>query len=83
MTSNYSSSQQEFLSYQAGLCTDLDSGIMNCPDARIYLAKSKLKDPDQPSFLQALHGHDSDKWIQAMKEEISGLLSRNTWTRVD
>ena len=71
------------MAYQAELATDLDSGILNCSDARVYLTKSKLKDPDQPSFLQAMHGHDSEKWIEAMKEKIAGLLSRNTWKRVD
>ena len=28
-----------------------------------------------------MHSHDSDKWIEAMKREISELLIRNTWKR--
>ena len=64
------------------MSTDIDSGIIDCTDVRIYLTKSKLKDPDQPSFLQAMNGHDSDKWIEAMKIEVSDLLARNTWKRV-
>ena len=82
MSMEYPSSQQEFLAYQAELSTDLDSGIIDCTDARVYLTKSKLKDPDQPSFLQAMNGHDSEKWIEAMKLEIADLLARNTWKRV-
>ena len=69
---------QEFLAYQAELSTDLNSGVIDCADARIYLTKSKVKDPDQPSFLQAMNGHDLDKWVEAMKTEILGLLARNT-----
>ena len=60
---------------------DLNSGIIDCSDSRAYLTKSKLKDPDQPSFLEAMHSHDSDKWVEAMKREISELLVRNTWKR--
>ena len=29
-----------------------------------------------------MHSHDSDKWIEAMKREISDLLARNAWKRV-
>ena len=82
MEKEYSSSQQEFLAYQAELSTDLNSGIINCSDARVYLTKSKIKDPDQPSFLQAMNGNEADKWIEAMKTEIADLLARNTWKRV-
>ena len=81
METDFTSSQQEFLAYQAELSTDLDSGIIDCMDPRVYLTKSKLKDPDQPSFLEAMHSHDSDKWVEAMKREISDLLARNTWKR--
>ena len=34
-------------------------------------------------FLEEIHGHDSYKWIEAMKEEIYGLLALNTWKRVN
>ena len=76
------SSQNQFLAYLAELCTDLDSRIVDCTDANVYLSKSKLRDPDQPSFHEAMHGKDSEFWIEAMKTEVLDLLSRNTWERV-
>ena len=30
-----------------------------------------------------MNGEDSDRWIEAMKIEIAGLLARNTWKRVN
>ena len=83
INSSFSSSHDEILAYQAELSTDLDSGIIDCADVRAYLTKAKIKDPDQPSFTEAMNGEDSERWIKAMKIEIAGLLARNTWKRVN
>ena len=83
INSSFSSSHDEVLAYQAELSTDLDSGIIDCADVRAYLTKAKIKDPDQPSFTEAMNGEDSERWIEAMKIEIAGLLARNTWNRIN
>lgn len=57
---NTKSSQEQHLAYLAELSTGIDSKIVDCMDARIYLSKSKLRDPDQPSFHEAMHGKDSE-----------------------
>ena len=77
--SNYQDYQ---LAYLAELCTDFDTGIINCADPRAYAAKMKLKDPDTPSLHEAMHGADAEHCIAAMNAEIQQLIKQNTWEPV-
>ena len=58
---------------------------MDIADPRVYNAKFAKRgtDPDSPTFHQALSGIEADKYIEAMKEEITNLKRMNTWTLVD
>ena len=71
------------MAYQGVLHTDFKNGLSHCSDPRAYLAGSrKHQDPDSPSFSQAMTGANQSEWEEAMKLEISTLLSQNTWKRV-
>ena len=73
------------LAYQAELQTDLDTYEVTMTDPRVYNAKFAKRgmDPDSPTFNQAVAGPEADKYIEAMKEEISNLKRMNTWILVD
>ena len=50
----------------------------------VYLSQVQLLATSNPNgepttFLEALASKESDKWIQAMKEEVDSLRSRRTW----
>ena len=73
------------LAYQAELQTDINTYEVDIHDPRVYTAKfdKRGSDPDAPTLKQALSGPDSDKYIEAMKEEITNLKRMNTWILVD
>ena len=73
------------LAYQAELQTNLDTYEIDITDPRVYNAKFAKRgmDPDSPKFNQAVSGQDADKYIEAMKEEITNLKRMNTWILVD
>ena len=72
------------LVYLSSMYVCHDTGLENITDPRMYLARSKTKkdNPDMPSFQQAMHGPDADKWIKAMQFEVATLVQQNTWTPV-
>ena len=47
-------------------------------EAYAHLAK-KNKDPDTPSYWDAVTGEEADFWYDAMDEEIDNLVKRRTW----
>ena len=63
----------------------MDSNEYNITDPRIYNAKFAKRGtgPDAPTFNQALSGLEADKYIEAMKEEITNLKQMETWILVD
>ena len=73
------------LAYHAELQTDMVTSQPNITDPRIYNAKFNKKklDPDSPTFHQAMSGDEADKYIEAMKEEVTNLKRMNTWVLVD
>ena len=76
------SSHSAALAYTAELDTDINTGDMNCTDPRAYAAKTKLHDPDQPSYHEAMSGAHAPDYITAMKKEIRALIQQNTWIAV-
>jgi hypothetical protein len=74
--------QEETLAYHAALETDYSTGDYNGCDPRAYAAIHRLHDPDSPSFHEAMHGPDSEHYINAMKTEIAQLLKQKTWERI-
>ena len=73
------------LLYQAELEIDMDAYENHITDPRVYNAKyvKKQSDPDTPIFKEATSGLEADKYIDAMKEEISNLKRMKTWVLVD
>jgi len=73
------------LAYHAELQTDMNSFEIDISDPRVFNAKFSKRgtDPDAPTFHQALSGIEADKYIEAMKEEITNLKRMNTWILVD
>ena len=70
--------------YLADLSSDLDLGLLNTVDHRAFAAKSKKKkDPDMPSYFEALSSPEAEEWIKAMQTEVKELLRIKTWTRMD
>ena len=51
---------------------------------RILLADLKINsDSDSPTVNLALNGREKESWYNAIKEEIDGLIERNTWTLIN
>ena len=73
---SYTESQ---LAYQADILTDLKTGEINCTDPRAYAAKSRLHDPDTPTYHEALTGVHAHKYEEAMKIEIRQLIKQSAW----
>ena len=49
------------------ISTDLDTGILNCSDPRVYAAKVRREnDIDNPSFHEAMHGNHAIYYQKAM-----------------
>ena len=73
------------LAYQAELQTDMNTFEPDIVDPRVYNAKYAKRgtDPDAPTFHQAISGQEADKYIEAMKEEITNLKRMDTWILVD
>jgi hypothetical protein len=62
--------QEVQLANAAELETDFETGIVKCCDPREYAAKMKLHDPDNPSFNEAMHGNETEQYVEAMFIEI-------------
>ena len=73
------------LCYQAELETDMETFESNITNPRVYLAKyaKKQNGPNTPIFHQAMASDNADKYIAAMKEEITTLQRMKTWELVD
>jgi hypothetical protein len=76
------SSQDSRLAYVADLSTDFDTGLLNCTDPRAYVAKTRNKDPDTPTYQAAMTGPHADEYRKAMELEIRQLLIQRTWNRI-
>ena len=76
------SNQKQQLAYLAILTTNLDSFDVEYDDPRCYAAKFKLKDDDSPSYYEVIHGPHSEKYVEAMKLEVSQLVLQNTWEQI-
>ena len=74
--------QETSLAYMATLETDLETGEENCLDPHAYAAKHNIKDPDNPSYNDALTGPHAAEYESAMIKEIRQLLKQRTWTSV-
>jgi hypothetical protein len=74
---------QSQLAYLAELLTCPDSGILDIMDPRVYAAKVRGNDADNPTFQQAMNGPDADEYIKAMKLEIHTLVGQRTWESVE
>ena len=68
------------LAYQAELQTDMNTYEIDITGPRVYNAKFSKRgtDLDAPTFHQALSGSDANKYIEAMKEEITSLKRMST-----
>jgi hypothetical protein len=75
-------SHQATLAYHAEVVTDYDTGELNIADPRVYAAKVRRNDPDNPSFKQATEGPHASEYIEAMKLEVATLVSQRAWTAV-
>jgi hypothetical protein len=43
-----------------------------------------LTDQDEPAtYMEAMEGHESDKWLEAMESEIRSMYENQVWTLVD
>lgn len=80
---NANNYQQEQLAYQVFQSADTLTNCVECSDTRAYLASTKKKDPDIPSFFEAMQSPESMEWIKAMKIEIKTLVEGRTWKRID
>ena len=55
-------------------------------DYVVYLQESEFDcgiDEDLVSFSQAMNGNESDKWFDAMKEELNSMAINNVWELVE
>ena len=52
----------------------------NFCDPIIFQAMTKKKDPDLPTYHEALTGYDHEGFCKAMGKEICELDSKNMWT---
>jgi hypothetical protein len=73
---------QAQLAYLAEMFTCQDSGILNIDDPRVYAAKLRGNDADNPTFQQAMNGPNANEYIKAMHLEIHTLVAQNTWESV-
>ena len=70
------------LAYLAEIHTCLRSGLVDISDPRVYATK-KGTDPDMPTFHQAMNGTKAEQYVEAMKEEVTGLIRQRTWKYID
>ena len=70
------------LAYATELQTCYDTGLVNITDSCIYAAKRRGSNPDNPTLQQAVHGPNSEEYVNAMKLEILTLISQKTWSSV-
>jgi len=66
--------------YFAEIQTDMVSGEIYISDPKIYAAKRN--DPYMPSFYETVRGEFAEQYLEAMKEEISCLISQKNWKTV-
>ena len=67
------------LAYLAEILTCPDTGVMNLNDPRVYAAKQRGGDADNPTFQQAMNGPAVEEYIAAMKLEVETLVAQRTW----
>jgi hypothetical protein len=75
-------SYEATLAYNAEVVTDYDTGMIDIVDPRVYAAKVRRNDPDNPSFKQATEGPHASEYIEAMKLEVATLVSQRAWSAV-
>jgi hypothetical protein len=75
--------QHAQLAYMAELLTCSDTGLVDITDPRVYATKLRGKDPDMPTFQQAVNGSEAAEYITAMQLEIHTLMGQHTWETVD
>jgi hypothetical protein len=75
-------SYEATLAYNAEVVTDYDTGMIDIVDPRVYAAKVRRNDPDNPSFKQATEGPHASQYIEAMKLEVATLVSQRAWSAV-
>ena len=44
-----------------------------------YALKTQFHDPDNPTYMEALSGKNSEEYFKAMDDEIQILMKRDTW----
>ena len=67
--------------YQAYLDVDDETDTYGFRDPIVYQAstKSKKKDPDLPSYFEAMTGDDREGFTEAMGNEVRELEGKHTW----
>ena len=64
--------------YLPELFTCPDSGVLDIGDRRVYSAKLRENDADNPTFQHAMHGPYAAEYIKAMVLEIHTLVGQRT-----
>jgi len=80
ITDYSTSAYQSQLAYLTKTQMDMVSGEVYISDPRVYTAKQN--DPDMPSFDEAVRCEFAVQYLEAMKKEISSLMSQKTWMNV-
>ena len=56
---------------------------MNCTDPRVYTIKTrKYKDPENPSFHDAMHGQYAPEYQNTIVTEVKELMRKRTWKHI-
>ena len=71
------------LAYLADVATCSSSFEPNITDPRVYAAKFKKHDDDNPSWHQAMNGDHAEEYLSAMKQEVVSLITQRTWNYVE
>ena len=44
-----------------------------------YTLKTQSHDPDNPTYMEALSGENSEEYFKEMDDEIQSIMRRDTW----